>query len=147
MNEANIKFLKAAENGDIDQVKVSLAWDVDINSKDQEGWTALMWAAARNHPQIITLLLECNADINALDYEGMTALMWASFKGCVENAKILLDHGADLSIKDDEGKSALQWATDRGCVEVVSVINSFVENNALMINIHENKSLIGELTF
>ena len=47
-------------------VKVLLDHGADVNSKENlRGTTALMWASAENHPDVVTLLVERGADIDA----------------------------------------------------------------------------------
>jgi ankyrin repeat protein len=55
---------------------VSLLIDrgADINSKDNDGGNALIWAAMYNYESIFSLLIDRGADINSKDNNGRTAL-------------------------------------------------------------------------
>lgn len=54
---------------------------VDINWKDNQGWTFLKRACWLGHREVVTLLLEHSSiNIHAKDYVGFTALDAASYK-------------------------------------------------------------------
>lgn len=48
-----------------------------IDQKDLSGVTALIWAASRDHHDVVALLLQRGAKIEEKDSEGRTALQWA----------------------------------------------------------------------
>jgi ankyrin repeat protein len=60
-------------------MKVLLEKGADIESKDNEGRTALMRAAIYDQKTIVKLLLEKGADVNSKDNAGHTAL-WFAYK-------------------------------------------------------------------
>jgi len=84
----------------------------DINARDRNGWSALMWAAQGNqNPEVISALLEAGADINASSISGWTALMWAAKFNQNSNVIIaLLSAGADVKAKNEAGEKALDFA-------------------------------------
>ena len=50
----------------------------EVNAKDTDGWTALMWAAWKNQNlRVITTLLKAGADGKAKSNEGRTAFDYA----------------------------------------------------------------------
>ena len=54
----------------------------DVNAKDEDGSTALMWAAQEGHTEAMEMLVAtCVADVNAISKDGMTALMFAASGG------------------------------------------------------------------
>ena len=66
--------------------------DMDVNSKDECGYTSLTLAAANGHEAVVRLLLEQeDVDINAQDSNGYTALSWAAW-GVHETIMWLLQH-------------------------------------------------------
>ena len=65
---------EAARNGDIEVVKQHLAADVDVNAKDDRGWTPLFSAALEGHKEIAELLIDKGADVDAKDIAGYTPL-------------------------------------------------------------------------
>ena len=77
--------------------KLLLRNGADVNAKQRDGMTALMWACMEKRLDIVKLLLRNGADLNtAKDRDGKTALMWAkqSWKGGVEVERLLKAYGA-----------------------------------------------------
>ena len=59
-------------------MREALASGEDVNSRDGEKTTALMWAVTEGHESIVRLLIEQPAiDLNCADALGNTALMYA----------------------------------------------------------------------
>lgn len=72
--ELEEKLREAACFGDIDGVKELLARNVNVNAQhDINGWTALHWAAKRNHLNIVNLLCNHGADKNIPTNKGEVA--------------------------------------------------------------------------
>ena len=63
--------------GDYKMVKYLIESGADINAKDKNGWTALMFAARNGYDKIAQLLIKSGADIKAKDRDGKTALSLA----------------------------------------------------------------------
>jgi len=84
----------AAKKGDTATVRKLLAEREDANRKDQDGWTALIWATIRNDPATVEALLNGGAQVNTKDNYGWTALMWAENYSHTEIAKLLRQAGA-----------------------------------------------------
>lgn len=67
----------------------------DVNAREQRyGDTALMWAAAAGHVDVVRLLIEAGADVGAVDDEGVSALQLARTNGHAEVAAALIAAGA-----------------------------------------------------
>ena len=70
-------LIRAAEKGDVGEVRRLLDAGVSVNSHDGL-WTPLMAAAEKGHADVVRLLLDRKADVNARDgAEGLTALDYA----------------------------------------------------------------------
>ncbi len=67
----------------------------DVNAKDIDGNTALVWAARRGRVETVLKLIMAGADVNAADNEGYTVLMRAVEKGHVDVIRMLLEAGAN----------------------------------------------------
>jgi len=106
------KLLDAAKSGDVKTVKLLLEKGADVNTKSDDGGTALMSAAKRGYMEIIKLLLDKGADINAKDTDGTTALMLAAVKGQTKVVQLLLDKGADINAQRNDGRGALMLAEE-----------------------------------
>ena len=85
--------------------------DFEIDSKDRDGWTALMLASLNGCLESVDCLIGYGADLNASNEEGLTALMLASQCGCIETVKLLRRHGAKVNVRDKSGMTALMWAS------------------------------------
>ncbi len=66
----------------------------DVNAKDNDGRTALMFATMFGHTKTVKLLIIKGADINAIDHRRFTALKYASSYERTEIAELLKQHGA-----------------------------------------------------
>ena len=86
-------FVTAAANGDTATVQALLDAGADVNAKNNEGVTALMWAAGVGGTDAVQVLLDAGADVNAKHKSG-TALVWAQKKGHTEVVEILKKAGA-----------------------------------------------------
>jgi ankyrin repeat protein len=62
----------------------------DVAAKDENGWTALHWAAVGGHKDVVELLLNKGADVTAEDTDGLTALDLAEYGGHKEVFTLLL---------------------------------------------------------
>ncbi|MEI8044042.1 MAG: ankyrin repeat domain-containing protein, partial [Verrucomicrobiota bacterium] len=87
-------FLPRVLGGHLQSVKKCLAGGVDPNTKNTDGWSALMCASVAGKTEIVKLLLEHGALVDAKDLKGDTALLktWD-----FDVAKVLLDHGANTN--------------------------------------------------
>ena len=92
-------LMACARTGSVDGVKILLSRGADVNVKEPaQNQTALMWAAAEHHPDVVSTLIEANADLRAHTKKGFTALHFAAREGDAEVAKRLLDAGVDINI-------------------------------------------------
>ena len=95
---------KLCEAGRLDDVRAALARGEDVNSKDLDGQTGLMFAVENKHnSQLVRLLLEQpTADLNYPDIAGSTALHYAAELDNAEGVRLLL---ADPRLKTTNHKS------------------------------------------
>ena len=64
-----------------------LSQGVSVDAVDVEGRTALFFAAANGHLEVLELLLKKDADPNITNEQGNTALHWACVNGHGEAAR------------------------------------------------------------
>lgn len=109
--------------GDIEQVERFLDEGTQVDARDAEGITALMYASYHGQESIVNLLIDRGANINASEYvDGRTALMDSSINGQSEMVELLLNRGADINAKTNTGWTALMWAVERKRNEVVALL-------------------------
>jgi ankyrin repeat protein len=93
-------LMTCARTGSADAVAMLLAQGADVNGKEPtQNQTALMWAAAEQHPQVLQTLIAAHADLRAHTKRGFTALHFAARTGDLESTRILLDAGVDVNIR------------------------------------------------
>ncbi|MCX6773825.1 MAG: ankyrin repeat domain-containing protein [Candidatus Micrarchaeota archaeon] len=85
----NLRFIKAAEDGNMDKVRRLLKAGADIDAMDNDGWSALMHAAYGKNAGLFNFLLGKGADIKLTDAEGRTAIMIAKRFGGADAVELL----------------------------------------------------------
>lgn len=88
-------FGAAAQNGHVHIVELMLDYGSDVDTKDDDGSTALSWAAFAGKTETVSTLIRRGAAINAKASDGMTPLAKAITTYQVEIVEILLHHGAN----------------------------------------------------
>lgn len=101
----------AAYKGNKPAVDALLAKKAEPN---RPGWTALHYAAASGHDEIVQLLLDKAAYIDAESPNKTTPIMMAAQAGHILTVKLLLDQGADATLKNAQGLSAIDFARKFG---------------------------------
>lgn len=100
--------------------------EIDVNRVDNlAGRSPLIIAAARNHYEIVELLLEGGADPMLKDRQGGgTAMYRAIDNGCTSVIKTMLKYdNVNVRCLDDDGRSLLHAASASGQVELVRLLN------------------------
>lgn len=91
----------------------------NVNAKEEDnGETALMYAALRGNSDIVTFLVEAGADVNETTKDGWTALMTGAMSGVFDVVRFLTEHGADVNVKAYYGTTAYILATDGNYQEI-----------------------------
>jgi len=82
VNASETPLMVAARSGQADAVEVLLDAGADIDAQESwNGQSALMWAAAEAHDQVVALLVARGAGIAARSNSGATPLLFAARKG------------------------------------------------------------------
>jgi ankyrin repeat protein len=79
---------------------------------NRKGQSALMQAARRADPSLLTFLLDRQVAIDDQDHDGDTALHWACMHNRAQCIALLLEHGANLDLVNVKKKLAAQCSTD-----------------------------------
>ncbi|MCG3188336.1 MAG: hypothetical protein LKCHEGNO_00314 [Burkholderiaceae bacterium] len=80
----------------------------------QQGWNALLYAAAGPDPKMVARLLEKGAPIDSRSPNGTTPLMMAARYGNEQSVTILLAHHADVAARNERGMNAADFARSVG---------------------------------
>lgn len=112
---------EAARRGDCGRVRrlIDAGTPAD-NTLDDEGWTALMWAAP--FPEVLEVLLGASAETNYATPGGESVLMVFARRGTPETVRMLLAAGAALHYSDDTGNNALTEAAAVGNIATIPVL-------------------------
>jgi ankyrin repeat protein len=116
--------MAASRSGRLDAVRLLIEAGADVNAITYQHETALMWAAAEGHSDIVKALLDARADANRkarvttieerkhADHPtgGFTALMYAVRNGHDEAARALVKGGADPNLTNGDGATAMMIA-------------------------------------
>ena len=105
-------IFKYVSDGDVEKVKQTLddmnSFKIDINFKNENGYTLLMMACRTNNYKIVEYLLDKGADPNIkTKFSGWFALMYAAECSDTDIINLLLEKGADINLKNDKGWNAL----------------------------------------
>jgi uncharacterized protein len=142
--------MEAARTGSAGTVRALLDHEANVNAKESDRQqTALMWAVAERHPEVVKILLAHGADVQAktrvrnltvmldngarglktsktdarqIEGGGSTALLFAAQAGDVESAKLLLAAGANPNDSGADGNAAIVLAAFTGNGPIVPVL-------------------------
>ncbi|KZW03526.1 ankyrin, partial [Exidia glandulosa HHB12029] len=96
-----------------------------LNAVDDDGRTALHWAALSNEAvDIVKYLLETGAEVDKPDPNGWTALHIAASAGNDATVMALLEGGADPKRGNDKGLTALHYAASKSRIEIGKILIS-----------------------
>lgn len=95
--------------GDIEGIKKTVNI-VNLDAKDDKGYSPLMLSAYYGHYEAVVLLLNLGADIHSRDKNGNSILMAATFKGNLSIVELLLQSGADPEACNYKRQTALLFA-------------------------------------
>lgn len=112
----------AASTGDTGRLKSLIAAGQNINLRDGEGYTPIMWAALNGQVNAVSTLVTLGANLNHQDREGYTALMWATQNKHVTIVRQLLNAGASVNLRDNHGYTALHWAAQDGQLHMAQML-------------------------
>jgi ankyrin repeat protein len=137
--------MATALGGDAAMGQALLAAKADVNAEDKGGLSALSYAAANGHLEVVELLLKaglkkgldtavgfavrgCYTDILraltargapvAVTLQGAPAIVVAAGENCTATVAFLLERGADVNARAADGTTPLIAAAQRGLVSI-----------------------------
>src|SRR5215471_5182261 len=125
-------LMLAARTGAVPVAEVLVRHGANVNEQEKfRKQTALMWAAAESHPEMVSFLISKGANVNAraeandwpnqmtseprVQYRptgGLTPLLYAARGGCQGCVEALLKGGADIDLPNPDGMTPLMMAID-----------------------------------
>ncbi len=118
-------LVDAARDGDVHAVVHMLREQPEsVRAIDARGFTALHWAAIREHWDAVRVLVRGGAPVDAAGGDGGTPLHWACHHDRADIVRLLLDRGARHDVANRWGRTPLHVAARRGCAEVVELLLS-----------------------
>lgn len=105
-------FLNAVIQQDVPTVE-KLVTPENINQKNENGRTALMYAAENGNTTIGQKLLDKGANVNEKSNSGGTSLMLAAYYGHKDMVRMLLTAGAKIDEKNNAGNDALKIVQEK----------------------------------
>ena len=119
---ADLRLIQAVKSVDVQAVRSLISQRVDVNATDVDSSTALHWAAQRNNPEIVDLLLAAGANAKAVTRYNVTPLALACMNGNEVIIERLLKAGADANGASEEGQTALMTAALNGRVSAIKAL-------------------------
>lgn len=112
--EKQFEIHKAAESGDLQQLRTMIEARADLNQTTNKNMAPLHCTIKAGKYEATKLLLESGADANLLgnDFIPRTPLMFAASMGDMNTVKLLLEHGADPHVLIDTRNNILYYAKE-----------------------------------
>lgn len=122
--ERKVKFIEAARNGRIEEVKECLqARRLRVDCQDKTtGETALIAASKSGHKEVIEYLLSQNSNINMQSINLVTPLMVAAENGKKEVAELLISRKCNMECQNKVGWTAIMIAAYNGFKDIVELL-------------------------
>jgi serine/threonine protein kinase len=118
-----VSLYSVAEKGDVEAVKILLAFGADVNVKDQNnGRTPMSYAAGNGHSDVVKLLLQAGAEVDLPDEDGRTPMSYAAKNGHSHLVTSLLQTGAKVDAKDLRQRTPISHAAWNGHSDVVKLL-------------------------
>ncbi len=90
------------------------------------GYTPLLWAAHKEHTEMVRLLLDSGADVSAADAHGCTALHWAAISRTDDTILlcVIINHAGtrNLDVRDTLGNTPLHLAALHNCARCAQLL-------------------------
>jgi len=115
-------LIMAIRSNNLQIVNLLIQAKVNINARDDKGFTALIYASQLGYAEIVDRLLTAEVDINVQISEGSTALMRASKFNHIEIVQKLIAAGAHVNTQTNTGHTALMIASQFNHVEIVQML-------------------------
>ncbi len=119
VNENDMELIKAAGEGNIEQVKALIEEGYNVNAEDKSGNTLVHWAAYTDNVDLLKFLKEKGADLKAVNHFGEQAMHMAAKGNKVQAAAYLKEQGVDVNAKDNIHSCPIHEAARKDHIEMI----------------------------
>lgn len=121
-------LMTAARTGNVAVVQALLSHGATVNATTTRTHeTALMWAVAERHLDIVRVLIDGGASVHPTEQQAFSPLMRAVANGDMDAVRVLLDAGAGANDMSADGTHPLVYAILQGRAEIAHL---FLEHGA-----------------
>ena len=117
-----MRIAQAASKQDIATVRSLIQSHADVNGPQNDGSTALLWAAYYSGLEMARALVAAGATVNTQNREGVSPLLQACRLGNFPMVELLLKAGASPKTANPDGETALMAAAGAGSLESVNML-------------------------
>lgn len=117
------------DDSNMDVVRYLMRRGADMQLKDVDGFTALLYAITSDSDfalDILRFLIQNGADVNTRNLEEATPLMLASWNGYLDKVKFLIEQEADVDAQDENGDTALHYAASTDEPSPAQIVNTLL---------------------
>ena len=122
---ADVPLIEAVKTANTATIRALLEQQVDVDSPEADGATALHWAVHRSDLETVELLIRAGASVERENRYGVKPVLLAANDGHAAILERLLKAGADPNTVTPGGESALMAAARNGTPEALSVLIAF----------------------
>jgi uncharacterized protein len=123
VNSAETPLHHVARAGSVDSVNTLILAGAKINARETwNGQSAIMWAAAEGHAQVVQALIDGGADIHARSNGTTTPFLFAVRKGDIATVQVFLKAGIDVNEKRVDQATPLLVAIINGHEDLVDLL-------------------------
>ena len=117
-------FVHAANINNFEVLKFFLnETEININSTDELGNTALIKASEKGNIEIVNYLINNNADVDYQNKQGLTPAMKAAERNNFNVVKLLLDKNIDITKSDYTGRTLKEIAENSRDKRILKLLN------------------------
>lgn len=134
-HQDSLELIEAARDGNIQLLERQIANGVDFNYMDDNGLSAVHYAAWFNNVLALEKLESAGADLDTPCRNGSTPLNYAAFGNATDTGLFLIDSGVNVNTKHQStGTTPLVRAAARGNLILVTALldngaDPFIANN------------------
>jgi len=120
--QAADSLLEVAEAGNSAAALALVTGRADVNARQEDGTTALHWAAYHDDVPLMRQLLKAGAQVNVRNDYGSTPLAEAAERADPQALRVLLEAGAEVESPNADGQTALMTVARTDIVEAAWVL-------------------------